>query len=166
LYGEKENFRKYLQNIVFAKKESSKNNYYLAPKCWTWPWRTVHVFIPMWCFCPKIFCIIRDTSHYGNGVERNLDKFPSRGQGRSPLKYTNYGVCISLKRKVWIFVNIVDKFSSIIQTLGSKTHKKCCHIGILEGVVFWPLAFSVKAEWTNFCSPPIGGILCLLDQQL
>jgi hypothetical protein len=32
-------------------------------------------------------------------IERILDKFSSRRQGRSQLKYTNCRVCISLERK-------------------------------------------------------------------
>jgi hypothetical protein len=41
------------------------------------------------------------TTHYGHRVERDLKKLPSRRQGRSPLKYTNCGVCIlSLGKKV------------------------------------------------------------------
>jgi hypothetical protein len=43
---------------------------------------------------------LRGTSHYGHRVERTLDKLSSRGQGRSPLKYTNYRFCIILDRKV------------------------------------------------------------------
>jgi hypothetical protein len=49
----------------------------------------------------------------------------------------------------------LEHVSSTRQNLGAKTFKKCCHVGILEVVVHWPLASSVKAEWTNFCSPPI-----------
>jgi hypothetical protein len=51
-------------------------------------------------------------------------------------------------------VNIVEIFFSIRQTLGAKTHKKCCHLCILEAIVFWLLAYSVKAQRTTFCSPP------------
>jgi hypothetical protein len=32
------------------------------------------------------------------------------------------------------FVDITDKLSSTIQTLGAKTSKKCCHIDISEVV--------------------------------
>jgi hypothetical protein len=48
--------------------------------------------------------------------------------------------------RVWVSINIVDKLSSSIQSLGTKTHKKYCHVDILEGVVFWQLATSAKAE--------------------
>jgi hypothetical protein len=45
--------------------------------------------------------LLMDTSQYNRRVERTLDKFSSRGeQGRSPLKYTNCRLCISLERKV------------------------------------------------------------------
>jgi hypothetical protein len=47
--------------------------------------------------------------------------------------------------RVWIFIDIVDKFSSTRQTLGAQTPKKCCHVDVLEAVVCYPLARSVKA---------------------
>jgi hypothetical protein len=43
---------------------------------------------------------MRGVSHYSRGVERTSDKFPLRRQGRSPLKYVNCRLCISLERKV------------------------------------------------------------------
>jgi hypothetical protein len=49
----------------------------------------------------------------------------------------------------------VNKFSSTRKTFGAKTPKKCCHVDILEALVCWPLDSSVKAERTNFGSPPI-----------
>jgi hypothetical protein len=58
-------------------------------------------------------------------------------------------------RRVWVSINIVDKLSFTRQTLGAKTHKKCCHVDVLKGVVLWPLASSMKTERTNFFSPPI-----------
>jgi hypothetical protein len=104
---------------------------------------------------------LKGTAHYSHGVERTLDKLSSKGQGRSPLKYTNCKLHISLERnffrssRVWVSKNIEDKFSSTGQSLGAKPPKKCYHVGILEAVVHWPLASSVKAKRTNFCSPPI-----------
>jgi hypothetical protein len=53
------------------------------------------------------------------------------------------------------FHNIMDKLSFTKQNLGTKNKIKCCHVGILEGDVLWPLASSVKVEHTNFCSPLI-----------
>jgi hypothetical protein len=41
------------------------------------------------------------------------------------------------------------------ETLGAKTFKKCCHVGILEGVLLWMTTSRVKAQKTNFRSPPI-----------
>jgi hypothetical protein len=52
-------------------------------------------------------------------------------------------------------VNIADKISSTRQTLGTKTSKRCCHVGVLKAVIHWLLTFSVKAQWTKFCLPPI-----------
>jgi hypothetical protein len=40
-----------------------------------------------------------DASYYGNRVERTLNKFPSRGEGGTPSKYTIGGVCISFEKK-------------------------------------------------------------------
>ena len=66
----------------------------------------------------------------------------------------------------WVFKNIVDKLSSIDKLLAPNLTKKCCHIGILEGVVIWSLASITKVEQTNFCSPPIlllESFVCLID---
>jgi hypothetical protein len=43
---------------------------------------------------------LRGASYYGRWIEKTLYKPSSRGQGRSPLKYRNYGLCISFERKV------------------------------------------------------------------
>jgi hypothetical protein len=43
----------------------------------------------------------------------------------------------------------IDKLSSIGQTLGAKTHIKCYHIDILEGIICWPLTFSIKVQETQ-----------------
>jgi hypothetical protein len=104
--------------------------------------------------------MVRSASCYGHWVQRTLYKLSLRGQGRSPLKYKNCRLCIWKEkfihlRKIWISTNIVDKFSSIRQTFGAKTSKKCCHVGVLEAIVHLPFASSVQAEQTNFCSPPI-----------
>jgi hypothetical protein len=47
-------------------------------------------------------------------------------------------------RRVGISINIVDKLSSTGPTLGAETHKKCCHVDILKGVVF--LAIGLQCE--------------------
>jgi hypothetical protein len=97
-------------------------------------------------------CVLRNASHLESGVKNTLEKVPSRGWGRVPLKYTNYRVCICLKRN---FVRSRRVWVSTKQTLGTETHKICYHVGILEGIVLWSLAFSMKAKWTNFCSAAI-----------
>jgi hypothetical protein len=70
--------------------------------------RTIdHVQLYSFCFSKISFyglqafanAYIRGTSHYGRGVERTLYKLPSRQKGRSPIKYTNCRVCISLEIK-------------------------------------------------------------------
>jgi hypothetical protein len=63
--------------------------------------------------------LVRDALHCSHQVERTLDKLSLREHGRSPS-------------------NIANKLSSNGQTLGTKTYKKCCHIDILEHVLFWP----------------------------
>jgi hypothetical protein len=47
----------------------------------------------------------------------------------------------------------MDKLSSMSQILGTKTYKSY-HVNIFKGVVFWPLASSVKVQKTNYCSQP------------
>jgi hypothetical protein len=103
----------------------------------------------------------RGASHYGRGVERTSDKLPLREQGRSPLKYINCRLCISFERKVCLVEENLSAIFMETQTLiewtifGAKTLKKCCHIDVLKALGHWPLASSVKAERTNFGSPPI-----------
>ena len=83
-----------------------------------------------------------------------------RRQGRSPLKYTNCGVCISLEKKVCLLeeslisINIEDKLSFAVQTLGTKTHKKFCHVNIKEGVV-WRLGRQIFAFYQSHCPNPL-----------
>ena len=58
-------------------------------------------------------------------------------------------------RRVWISIKIVEFVLPPSQTLSVESYKRYCHIGVLEGVVFWLLASSAKAQRTNFCSLPI-----------
>jgi hypothetical protein len=37
-------------------------------------------------------------------------------------------------RRIWVSILILDRLSSIKQTLGTKTHKNYYHIGILEAI--------------------------------
>ena len=82
----------------------------------------------------------------------DLGHFSLKKQDKSPLKYANCGVCISLEKKfvwlrrVWISIHVVDKLSSIGQTLGVETPKKWCHVNILKTIVYWLLAFGVKTQ--------------------
>jgi hypothetical protein len=52
-------------------------------------------------------------------------------------------------------VNIADKFFPTRQNFGAQNPKKCCHVDVLEALVRWLLAYSVKAERTNFRFLPI-----------
>jgi hypothetical protein len=67
-------------------------------------------------------------------VERTSGKFSSQGQGRGLLKYTNYGVCISLEKKLCLLESLgFHKYCGqtfFHQTnFWHQTHKKCCHVG-------------------------------------
>jgi hypothetical protein len=81
---------------------------------------------------------LRGASHYGHWVERTLDELPLRGQGRSPLIYTNCGVCLCLEKKfvllrrVWVSINIEDK---LLPNSWRQNSQKVLSIGILEGIV-------------------------------
>jgi hypothetical protein len=52
-------------------------------------------------------------------------------------------------------IKIVEFFLPPDQTLSAETYKRYCHVGVLEGVVFWLLAFSENSQRTNFRSLPI-----------
>jgi hypothetical protein len=60
----------------------------------------------------------------------------------------------------------VYKIFSTRQTLGAKTHKKCCHVDILEDIVLWSLAskFEGRVDKVLLSTNHIVGILCLLNQ--
>jgi hypothetical protein len=118
--------------------------------------------IPIYC-CNMYVYLLGGASPFNLGVERTLDKLPSRGLYRSPLKYINCEVCISLEGKVCPFKKSLDSHKYHGQTFSQRTNSwrqnsqnvlPCKH-SLLGGILFWPLAFSVKVEQTNFCSLPI-----------
>ena len=87
-------------------------------------------------------------------------KLLSRGEDRSPLKYI-ISVLLSdskyfiekkfgLSTRVWISILGGPKLLLRGQTLGAKSAKKCCHVGILEAFHLWSLAISVKAQRSTF----------------
>ena len=57
--------------------------------------------------------------------------------------------------RVWVSINIANKFFFTRQTFGTKTPKNCCHVDVLGALVRWPLTSIVKVEEINFRSPPI-----------
>jgi hypothetical protein len=61
---------------------------------------------------------LRGAAHYTHLVERALDKLPSREQGRSPMKYTNCGIYISLERKVCL----LEESSGFLSCLKQSFH--------------------------------------------
>jgi hypothetical protein len=66
-----------------------------------------------------------------------------------------FGKWVFLLKRVQISINNMDKLLSSNQNLGAKTHKKCYHIGIWEGVILWSLTFNVNVHRINFPSQPI-----------
>jgi hypothetical protein len=60
---------------------------------------------------------VRGASYYSRGVERTSNKLPLRGQGRSPLKYMNCKLCISLERKVCLVEENLSTIFMETQTL-------------------------------------------------
>jgi hypothetical protein len=104
---------------------------------------------------------LRGTLYYGRQVHRILDRLLLKDKAESIKIYKlwnlyNFGKkSFFCSRRVWISINITDKLSPTKQILGTKTHKKCCHVGILESVGLWLMASSIKTEQTNSCSPPI-----------
>jgi hypothetical protein len=84
---------------------------------------------------------------------------PWTRRGTSPLKYTNCRLCTSLERKVYPLKKSLDFHKYCEQVFLHRTnfwHQNsqkvlpCRHFGGL-----YLLPSSVKAERTNFCSPPI-----------
>jgi hypothetical protein len=83
---------------------------------------------------------LRGASYYSHGVERTLDKLPSRRQGRSPLKYIICRLCISLERKVCPLKESLD------------FHKYCGQV-FLHRINFWPQNFQNSVAIETFWRP-------------
>jgi hypothetical protein len=117
----------------------------------------IHVHI---CFLLSTMTIfLRGTLHYGRRAKRTSNKLSSRGQGRSPLKYTNRRLCISLKRKVCPLQESLGVHKYCRQVFLHQTNSwrqnshnvlPCRHFG-----GYCLLTSNMKAERANFCSPPI-----------
>ena len=84
---------------------------------------------------------LKASSHMAGQVERPNPKLLSRGE-RSPLKYI-ISVLLSdskyfiekkfgLSTRIWVSILGGPKLLSSGQTLGTKSVKKCCHVGTLE----------------------------------
>ena len=63
---------------------------------------------PSTTYCSMCKEPLRDALYYNNPIEKTLNKFSSRGQGKSPLKYANCENCISLERKVYPLEESLD----------------------------------------------------------
>ena len=72
------------------------------------------------------------------------------------VEYYN-GQNFGLSTEVWVKHFAGPKLCSRGRTLGTITSQKCCHLGSFGGDVRWTLAFSVKAESTDF------GHLCIFS---
>ena len=57
--------------------------------------------------------------------------------------------------RVWVFIFSMLKLLLRVQTLGAKSNKKCCYVGILKAINLWTLGIGVKVERPNFCYLPI-----------
>ena len=96
------------------------------------------------------------SSHLAGRTERPNPKLLSRGEDRSSLKYiisillsdSKYFIekKFDLLTRVWVFVFDAPKLFSRGKTLGTKSAKKCCHVGTLEAFHLWSLATSMKAQ--------------------
>ena len=112
-------------------------------------------------------------AHYARLVERTLDKLPSREQGRSPMKYTNYGVYISLERKVCL----LEESLGFLSCLGQSFHHWRNSWGHYSQKMMpyrhfggrCSLTFGIQCEGpTNkllLYTNQIAGILCPLNQR-
>jgi hypothetical protein len=73
----------------------------------------------------------RGASHCSRQVEWTLGKVSlRRHRGRSPLKFTNYVVCIILEKKGLGFHSCLGDIVYTSKTLHAIIQKKCCHVGI------------------------------------
>jgi hypothetical protein len=66
------------------------------------------------------------------------------------------------QREFGFIIIVVDKLSFTWQTLSTKTHKKYCHVGILEAVDFY---CEGPIDKLFHSTNQIGRILCLLKEQ-
>ena len=107
-------------------------------------------------------CNLRGFSHYAIQVERPLPKLLLRGEGRSPLKYIMSVLLIDFKyfiekifgflTRVWVSILCVSKHLLRGKNFGTKSAKKCCHVGTLKAFYLWSLAIRRRGR---SCSPPI-----------
>ena len=78
------------------------------------------------------------------GRRPNSSYFWARGEWRSPLKY----IIFHLLARVWVSVFDVSKLFPKGQTLGAKSARKCCHVGILEAFHLWSLATTLNLSFS------------------
>jgi hypothetical protein len=94
---------------------------------------------------------MRGASHYGCQIEWTLDKPSQREHTKSIKIYKlwslyKFGEKIVCSSRLWVPNLVFDKLSSTSQNFGTKNHKICYHVDILEGVIHWLLNFSMKAQ--------------------
>jgi hypothetical protein len=116
---------------------------------------------------------IRSASHYGRGVKRTLYKLSSREQDRSPLKYTNCGVWISLEKKNYPFEENLGFHKYSRQTFIHRTNSWCQNsqkmLSCRHSGGHYPMAVNLQCEGQAnklfLSTNHIAGILCLLDRR-
>ena len=104
-----------------------------------------------------LFLSLTASSHLAGQTERPNPKLLSRGEDKSSLKCI-INVLLSdseyfiekkfdLSTRVWVSIFDAPKLFSRGQPLGTKSAKKCCHVGTLEAFHLWSLSkSSVKAQ--------------------
>jgi hypothetical protein len=93
----------------------------VCPKCVT----AIHKFRKAFArilFLASLSNRLRGASHYGRRAESTGNKLFSWVQGRSPLKYTNSGVCTSLERKVCLLEESLGFHNYCRQTFLNQTN--------------------------------------------
>ena len=91
--------------------------------------------MPQFCFCLLHPYISKSTNNFKNIISVLL----SHSEYFIEKKF-------DLLTRVWVSVFDAPKLFSRGQTLGTKSAKKCCHVGTLEAFHLWSLAISVKAQ--------------------
>jgi hypothetical protein len=95
--------------------------------------------------------IFKAASYGGRPRERPLPKLPIYlAERRNSWSYSSS----SRSQFGFLFLSCPNSWLRG-ETFGTKTPKKCYHVDNLVGILLWATASRVKAQRTNFHSPPI-----------